>query len=276
MDLIDVIICAYNGHKYIETALNSIIKQTIIDKIRVTIVNDGSTEDYSKIISSYDININIINLNKNHGLGYARNTGIKKTNNPFFTFLDCDDVFCDEHALELLLNGIKNTDYSAVQGKVKKGNNVDYNFTYMHGKLFKRDAIKKNKIKFLNLYTYEDLAFNLTIEFMGLKVNKIDHLVYEYKNINNESVTNTNRKPVKFYDSLLRAYKYAYKKATDYKNVKKYTKILMEELILAYTSSKLQIDDDIIIKNMLRKFYYKYEKYIGYSEVIEKNINLFR
>ncbi len=64
MDLISVIIPFYNAEKYLENALNSILKQSYTN-IEVVLVNDGST-DKSIVIAKKCIknhtNFNLISI----------------------------------------------------------------------------------------------------------------------------------------------------------------------------------------------------------------------
>lgn len=49
---ISVIIPIYNGEKYLKECLDSVINQTFKD-IEIICVNDGSTDDTSKILNFY-------------------------------------------------------------------------------------------------------------------------------------------------------------------------------------------------------------------------------
>ena len=51
--LIDIIIPAYNAHKTIVKTLSSIACQTVVDKCKVTIVNDAGY-NYADIVESFN------------------------------------------------------------------------------------------------------------------------------------------------------------------------------------------------------------------------------
>jgi glycosyltransferase involved in cell wall biosynthesis len=93
MTLFSIIIPLYNKERYVENALQSILKQTITD-YEIIIVNDGSTDKSKEIASKYlSDEIRIIDHANNKGLSAARNTGIKNANSDYITFLDADDLW---------------------------------------------------------------------------------------------------------------------------------------------------------------------------------------
>lgn len=107
-DCISVIIPCYNAEKYIEKSLNSIINQTY-SNLEIILVNDGSTDDTKKIISSFlsDKRIKYIEQ-KNGGEFAARNTGLFAATGKYIGFVDADDYIAPE-MYEKLYNSILNT-----------------------------------------------------------------------------------------------------------------------------------------------------------------------
>jgi len=103
MAFFSIIIPLYNKERYIENAIQSILKQTVAD-YEIIIVNDGSTDKSKEIISKYSSEkIKIIDHPKNKGLSAARNTGIKNSNSDYITFLDADDLWYP-HYLQTIQN----------------------------------------------------------------------------------------------------------------------------------------------------------------------------
>ena len=99
--MIDNIIPCYNSN--LINTLGSILSQTIIDELEVTLVNDGGSS-YSAIVKDFSkyIKIKEIGYSVNKGVGYARNYGLKNTNNALITFIDSDDTFNNSYALQVL------------------------------------------------------------------------------------------------------------------------------------------------------------------------------
>lgn len=110
MPKISVIIPVYNVEKYLPRCLDSIVNQTFKD-IEIICVNDGSTDDSSKILEQYakkDKRITII-TQKNSGPSSARNTGLKHARGEYIGFIDSDD-WVDTNFYELLLKNIDMND----------------------------------------------------------------------------------------------------------------------------------------------------------------------
>lgn len=101
-DLITIIINVYNGEKFINKCIDSIINQTY-KKIEILIINDGSTDNTLKIIKKYrDKRIRIITT-KNKGLSMSRNIGIENAKGEYLYFIDSDD-YIEPNTIEYLYN----------------------------------------------------------------------------------------------------------------------------------------------------------------------------
>lgn len=88
-----VIIPCYNVSKYLCRCLDSIINQSFAD-IEIIIIDDKSTDNSLSIAHKYehsDNRIKVIALDKNHGVAYARNVGIKSAKGEYVSFIDPDD-----------------------------------------------------------------------------------------------------------------------------------------------------------------------------------------
>ena len=105
-ELISVIIPVHNASKFINKAINSILKQSY-KKIELILIDDGSEDNSLKIINEYKKkykNIRVISQ-KNYGAGLARNTGIECAKGAYVMFLDADDFYnkdCCACALEAI------------------------------------------------------------------------------------------------------------------------------------------------------------------------------
>lgn len=89
---ISVIIPAYNQGLYIAQAIQSVLAQTFAD-FELIVVDDGSTDNTARIISSFvDPRLRYI-YQANRGLPSARNRGMAAARGSFVCFLDSDDVY---------------------------------------------------------------------------------------------------------------------------------------------------------------------------------------
>ncbi|WP_419868556.1 glycosyltransferase family 2 protein [Chryseobacterium sp. CT-SW4] len=99
--MISVVIPLYNAEQTIETALNSIRKQTYPrEEFEIIVINDGSTDNSRSVVLNYikthpDMNIRMIDQ-ENGGVSRARNTALKAGKGDYFALLDSDDEWLPE------------------------------------------------------------------------------------------------------------------------------------------------------------------------------------
>ena len=88
---ISVIMGVYNGAKYLKASIDSILNQSFTD-FEYIIINDGSTDNTSDILESYnDRRLKIIEQ-KNIGLTKSLNKAIKLSKGVFIARQDADDI----------------------------------------------------------------------------------------------------------------------------------------------------------------------------------------
>ena len=185
---IDVIIPAFKAQETIVRTVASIVSQTIVDKIKVTIVNDDCPNGtYKKIVKKFSpfVDIQEIKLEKNGGPGVARQFGIDNTDCPFFTCIDADDTFAGTIALETLLTAIEEPVIVAPNGQQIKdgfmcvsstflqlGDDLKHimphqkDMVWMFGKIYRRTFIEKYKIRFNETRANEDTGFNTWVRLI--------------------------------------------------------------------------------------------------------------
>lgn len=88
---VTILMPVYNGEKYLQEAIESILNQTFID-FDFLIINDGSTDRSVEIINSYnDPRIRLI-TKKNGGVSAALNTGLSNAIGNYIARFDADDI----------------------------------------------------------------------------------------------------------------------------------------------------------------------------------------
>lgn len=95
--ILSVISPVYNGAKYLEPFLQSVLQQSF-PHFELIMVDDGSTDSSVEIIKSYqkkDSRIHLIGQN-HKGAGSARNFGLSQAKGQYIIFLDSDDWFNDD------------------------------------------------------------------------------------------------------------------------------------------------------------------------------------
>ena len=203
MKKIDVLIPAYKAQNTIERTIASIVLQSVVDKVSVTIVNDADGIGYSKFVNQFKdfLDIKEITLEENGGPGVARQYGIDNTTCPYFTCIDADDTFAGAFALGALLKNMEeDTSYHTVIGTFVE-EKPNFTFTahpsdliWMFGKMYRRDFINKYKIRFNDTRANEDNGFNTIIRLVSSPEEKIKFIadnVY-YWHFKEDSITRIN------------------------------------------------------------------------------------
>ena len=105
--LISVIIPYFNSRidLFIQ-AIESVLAQSY-KNWETVIVNDGSTIENTNKLTEYVKSLNdkrlwLINLPENHGVSFAKNTGIAASKGEIITFLDADDLYCPWYCQEII------------------------------------------------------------------------------------------------------------------------------------------------------------------------------
>lgn len=190
--MIDIIIPCYNSHNTLKNTLNSIINQSIKDKIKVYLVDDCSDNNYNLFVEQYSkyIDIKEIRTKENGGAGLAREFGIQNSNSKYIMFVDSDDLLFSYRAAESLYNEIeKGFDYvNSIEYDEKRRKNLILNGN-VHGKIFRREYLEKNDIHFNSTRYHEDNYFTNFVVLSGAKKSLIRECTYFYT-YNKDSITN--------------------------------------------------------------------------------------
>lgn len=89
---VSVLMAVYNGERYLQTALDSILKQSFRD-FELIIVDDASTDGTASLLDACsDLRISRYRNPKNLGLTKSLNVGLGLTNGSYIARMDADDV----------------------------------------------------------------------------------------------------------------------------------------------------------------------------------------
>lgn len=129
MPTISIIIPIYNVDKYLQQCIESVLLQTFTD-LEVFLIDDGSTDKSAFICDKYssiDCRIRVIHK-KNTGVSDTRNVGLDIASGKYVIFLDSDDYWYDNTALEQLVVTAEKYNLDIVRGEYKAvdqdGNNL--------------------------------------------------------------------------------------------------------------------------------------------------------
>lgn len=213
--LVSVIVPVYNGEKYLENCINSILSQTYRE-LEIIIINDGSRDNTSKIARRLVIkNKRIIYIEQeNKGVSYTRNKGIDLAKGEFITFIDADDSI-EINYIELLVNKMKidNLDLAtcgyidiSIYGDIKlndfyKSNSILDRNEFIRcifkgvggtlwGKIFRSELINKNNIRMNhNIFMCEDMLFVLKYAMKCNSFGAVEESLYNYNRKNEDSIS---------------------------------------------------------------------------------------
>lgn len=91
--LVTVVICTYNGERYLEQTVKSVLAQTYIN-LEILIVDDGSTDGTPALVNTLAANHSRIRpfFRTNHGLPAARNFAFENAKGDWIAIIDQDDL----------------------------------------------------------------------------------------------------------------------------------------------------------------------------------------
>ena len=226
------IVPVYNTEKYLKKCLDSLVNQTY-KNFEIIVVNDGSTDKSSNIISKYQKKYkNIIVIDKeNEGLSMARNRGVQKSSGKYIIFVDSDD-YVSNKLLEEVDKKIDDSDILRFQiatedeeyTKINEYHEESFEsmcgydaFKYLSSYHFVEPAwcyvIRKNyyienKFSFKKGVYHEDFGLIPYVIYKARKVKSIDFIGYYYIQRNGSIMNNNDyKKTVKKAFDMIEQYK---------------------------------------------------------------------
>lgn len=158
---IDIIIPYYNETvKQLVQLKENLLTQSIINDCVIYLISDCGNMDWRVIdLFQRTPNLHCVFLRNpiHSGPGATRNVGLKNSFNENILFLDADDLFIEETALEQLYNKINENKLLVrfgIFGEENDGKN---------GYIFKRELIQKYNISFKNIFFGEDIEFYINL-----------------------------------------------------------------------------------------------------------------
>ena len=202
---VSVIIPVYNASSFLNRCLDSVLAQSVED-IEVICVNDKSTDNSLDILSDYATKnperMRVINNDVNIGGGRSREKAIKEACGTFITFLDSDDYLATDF-VETYLNVMRKENVDVVVGGFTKdyGNRLVEvpatrgpwgltTYSISCAKMYRRDFLIENDIRYSPIKCGEDIYFGLDIFYHNATYTTIDYFGYYYY-FNEQSTTNT-------------------------------------------------------------------------------------
>ncbi|MBR6308414.1 MAG: glycosyltransferase [Lachnospiraceae bacterium] len=100
---ISLIIPVYNGEKYLEKCIESLVNQKTERKYELIFINDGSTDSSMDILKKYESLPNVVILSQdNSGISRTRNKGIEVSKGKYIGFVDNDDYVSEDYVEKMM------------------------------------------------------------------------------------------------------------------------------------------------------------------------------
>lgn len=147
MKLIYTIIVTYNGMKWIEDCLNSVLNSSI--PVSVLVIDNCSTDGTVEFVKINFPSVILLQQDENLGFGKANNIGMSYAlkYNADFVFLLNQDAKIDKETIEQLVKvSLKNKEYGVLSPSHLNWEGNDVEFGFYNESLFK-DLLLKNELK---------------------------------------------------------------------------------------------------------------------------------
>ncbi|GAA3786034.1 hypothetical protein GCM10022271_18300 [Corallibacter vietnamensis] len=167
MKLVSIVVCTYNGSKYIETQIQSLLEQTY-SNIEIIIADDSSTDNTVSIVTNLAKNHNNLSVHSfKENLGYIKNfeRGILLANGDYIALCDQDDwwhptkieklvanisdydiIYCNSEFTNALLEPNGNS-FSKSKNMITSKNPLNFvieNCVSGHASIIKKELIEKS------------------------------------------------------------------------------------------------------------------------------------
>lgn len=201
MPKLSIIIPIYNNHLTLQKCINSMLDVTPDFTYEIIVVDDGSTDQTPRILNNYK-NIKVLSQ-PNSGVSSARNLGIKHATGEYIMFVDADDYLLPNWAKiiheaiianpcsDCIFFSQNSSDHQSTEKIIEHicGFNDNMHSSAVWSKLYRRNIIEKNSIKFdSDIINGEDILFNLESGSYNTKIKLYPKSFYVY-NVNSSSAT---------------------------------------------------------------------------------------
>lgn len=219
---ISVIIPVYNCAPYLKDALDSILSQSLVG-LECIIINDGSTDGSSDILTSYrEKNSSLIVINQeNHGYGAACNAGIKKASGKYIAIFEPDDILGTDFYLKLY-DAAKKTNVDIVkysgfnsfhdrnkwQTQITPNNETEHvhnpesvfsiwiSHASIWNAIYKRTMLLEKQVFFPETVgaSFQDAQFHVSLFYAAKTIYIVKGYEYNYRQHPSQSVNNADHK----------------------------------------------------------------------------------
>jgi len=168
--LISVITVVFNGAEFLEQTIKSVINQSY-DNVEYIIIDGGSTDGTINIIKENEHKIDYWISEPDRGISDAMNKGINLSKGDYLIFLNSDDYFMSDGALEKAVSFLKNKRHIYVfkvlfdDGEIKSvSTNKAFNFlmNFKMGSCHQGHICSRSLFEKIGLF---DSRFKITMDY---------------------------------------------------------------------------------------------------------------
>lgn len=168
------------------------------EDMEVLFMEDGGDPIDEDLFVGYPFLIKTFNQG-HYGVSAQRNYGLDNAMGEYVMFCDCDDRFISAYAIHLYLKAIKSGGFDIIKSPFLEDQVIDgelklirhdQDITFIHGKLYRRQFLIDNMIKFdEELTIHEDSYFNVIANMLAEnRVHEMSPAVYLWKYRDNSIV----------------------------------------------------------------------------------------
>lgn len=291
-ELVSIVVPIYNVEKYLGRCVDSILAQSY-ENLELILVNDGATDNSSKIAREYEAKDKrvVVYDKPNGGLSDARNFGVKHAHGKYILFIDSDD-FVKPTMVDMMLTKLIETDsdicvcdmeYLYDDGRVEFASGGMFETTSEKlltinnsacNKLFK--TVMFNDLEFPVGKYYEDLATIPILMYKAKRVCKVNEAFYVYYQRSGSIAHSANKKIFDIYYAIDRCIQYLVHNNGKLEDIAKLKSLYILHGLDITTVRIKDFDDKDIRKeylkenmDMLKQYYPDYK-----NDILYKNANI--
>ena len=106
-NMLSIVIITRNALQDVKNCIDSVVESICNLPHEIIVVDNGSTDGTIEILNNYNTKIKFFKLDKNYGVAYARNVGLRKVNGDFVWILDVDTIV-NKEAIVGMINYLEN------------------------------------------------------------------------------------------------------------------------------------------------------------------------
>ena len=182
MPTVSIITVVFNGEKYLEQTINSVLSQTFSD-IEYIIIDGGSTDGSVDIIKKYEHRLAGWISEKDKGIADAFNKGITRATGDIIGLINADDWY-EPDAVRQAVEHLKDADIVFGDMQLWKNGQKEFIFQANFG-FFEREMTINHPTVFVKKKCYDqfglfDLSYRFAMDYDLLLRMKVNHCRFAY------------------------------------------------------------------------------------------------